>query len=58
MKARINDPRVSIELVSTPKDPGVSNSRTPLFAAIRKAILKTIRMPWLPRCWCRTVPIR
>jgi acetylornithine deacetylase/succinyl-diaminopimelate desuccinylase-like protein len=41
MKARINDPRVSIEVVSTPEDPGASNSRTPLFEAIRKAIVQT-----------------
>jgi acetylornithine deacetylase/succinyl-diaminopimelate desuccinylase-like protein len=40
MKARINDPRISIELVTIPDDPGASNSRTPLFEAIRKAILK------------------
>ena len=40
MKARINDPRISIELVSTPDDPGASNSRTPLFEAIRRAIVK------------------
>jgi len=39
MKARINDPRVSIEVLSTPDDPGISNSRTPLFEAIRKAVL-------------------
>lgn len=38
MKARINDPRVEIELVSNPDDPGISNSRTPLFEAIRKAV--------------------
>jgi acetylornithine deacetylase/succinyl-diaminopimelate desuccinylase-like protein len=41
MKARVNDPRVSIEVISTPDDPGASESRTPLFAAIRKAILKS-----------------
>jgi acetylornithine deacetylase/succinyl-diaminopimelate desuccinylase-like protein len=41
MKARINDPRVSVELISHPEDPGVSNSRTTLFEAIRKAIVKT-----------------
>jgi acetylornithine deacetylase/succinyl-diaminopimelate desuccinylase-like protein len=39
MKARINDPRVSLEWISTPEDPGVSDSRTPLFDAIRRAIL-------------------
>jgi acetylornithine deacetylase/succinyl-diaminopimelate desuccinylase-like protein len=41
MKARINNPKVTIEIISTPDDPGASNSRTPLFEAIRKAILKT-----------------
>ena len=41
MKARINDPKVSVEIISTPDDPGASNSRTPLFEAIRKAIVKT-----------------
>jgi acetylornithine deacetylase/succinyl-diaminopimelate desuccinylase-like protein len=40
MKARVNDPRVSIELVSTPDDPGASDSRTPLFEAIGRAIVK------------------
>ena len=40
MKARINDPRVSIEMISKPDDPGASDSHTPLFEAIRKAILK------------------
>ena len=40
MRARINDPRVSIELISKPDDPGASNPRTPLFEAIRKAIVK------------------
>jgi acetylornithine deacetylase/succinyl-diaminopimelate desuccinylase-like protein len=40
IRARINDPRVSVELLSTPDDPGASNSKTPLFEAIRKAILK------------------
>jgi acetylornithine deacetylase/succinyl-diaminopimelate desuccinylase-like protein len=39
MKARINNPQVSLELVSSPEDPGVSRSRTPLFDAIRRAIL-------------------
>src|SRR2546421_4252265 len=37
---RSNDPRVSIELVRPPDDPGASNSRTPLFEAIRRAIAK------------------
>ena len=39
IKARINDPRVSVELIGTPVDAGASRSDTPLFAAIRKAIL-------------------
>lgn len=41
MKARINDPRVSIEIINPPDDPGASNSRTPLFEAMRRAIQKT-----------------
>ena len=40
MRARVNDPRVTVESVITPRDPGVSNSRTPLFEAIRAAIVK------------------
>jgi acetylornithine deacetylase/succinyl-diaminopimelate desuccinylase-like protein len=40
MKARINDPKVSIELLSTPADPGVSNYRTPLFDVIELTIKK------------------
>lgn len=40
MKKRVNDPRVTIDLVSTPNNTGVSRSDTPLFAAIRQAILK------------------
>jgi len=40
MKARINDPRISIELASAPGRPRRSNSRTPLFEAIRRAIVK------------------
>jgi acetylornithine deacetylase/succinyl-diaminopimelate desuccinylase-like protein len=39
IKARINDPRVTVEKISEPADPGASNSRTPLFEAIRKAAL-------------------
>jgi acetylornithine deacetylase/succinyl-diaminopimelate desuccinylase-like protein len=39
MKARINDPRVAVELINSPVDAGVSDSRTPLFDAIRKAVL-------------------
>jgi len=38
MKARINDPRVTIEVISTPDDPGPSSSQTPLFEAMRRAI--------------------
>ena len=41
MKARINDPRITIEVINQPEDPGTSNSRTPLFEAMRRAILKT-----------------
>ena len=40
MKARINDPRVTVELTNVADDPGASNSRTPLFAAIEAAIRK------------------
>jgi acetylornithine deacetylase/succinyl-diaminopimelate desuccinylase-like protein len=40
MKARINDPRVEIERINTPVDAGASPSDTPLFNAIRTAILK------------------
>ncbi|MBI1791464.1 MAG: M20/M25/M40 family metallo-hydrolase [Acidobacteria bacterium] len=40
LKKRINDPRVSVELASTPNDSGVSSSQTPLFEAIRAAIRK------------------
>lgn len=39
MKARINDPRVTVEQLSQPVDAGASRSDTGLFAAIRKAIL-------------------
>ena len=41
MKARINDPRVSVEAINEADDPGASPSRTPLFDAMRRAILKT-----------------
>jgi acetylornithine deacetylase/succinyl-diaminopimelate desuccinylase-like protein len=41
MKARINDPRVSVEMINPPEDPGPSPSRTPLFEAMRRAILKS-----------------
>jgi acetylornithine deacetylase/succinyl-diaminopimelate desuccinylase-like protein len=40
MKARINDPRVSVELLTHPVDPGASPHSTPLFTAIRAAILR------------------
>lgn len=40
MKARINDPRVAIEVIDQPDDPGPSNSRTPLFEAMTEAIRK------------------
>jgi acetylornithine deacetylase/succinyl-diaminopimelate desuccinylase-like protein len=39
MKARINDQRVTVEAINTPDDPGASNSQTPLFEALRHAIL-------------------
>ncbi len=39
IKARINDPRVSVEQLSEPADPGPSRIDTPLYAAIKKAIL-------------------
>ena len=41
MKARINDPRVAIEMINPPDDPGASESRTPLFEAMRRAVRKT-----------------
>jgi acetylornithine deacetylase/succinyl-diaminopimelate desuccinylase-like protein len=40
MKARINDPRVTLERRNEPVDAAASRSDTPLFAAIRSAILK------------------
>lgn len=40
MKARINDPRITIERLTRPGDPGISAYDTPLFAAIKAAILK------------------
>jgi acetylornithine deacetylase/succinyl-diaminopimelate desuccinylase-like protein len=39
MKARINDQRVTVETINSPDDPGASNSQTPLFEAMRRAIL-------------------
>jgi acetylornithine deacetylase/succinyl-diaminopimelate desuccinylase-like protein len=41
MKARINDQRVTVDVINQPEDPGASSSRTPLFEALRQAILKT-----------------
>ena len=41
MKARINDPRVTIEQLNDPVDAGISAVDTPLFAAVRAAILKS-----------------
>jgi len=40
LKARINDPRVTVETIHVAPDPGVSSTDTPLFGAIQKAILK------------------
>ena len=40
MKARINDPRVTVEPITVAPDVGMSRTDTPLFAAIRQAILK------------------
>jgi acetylornithine deacetylase/succinyl-diaminopimelate desuccinylase-like protein len=40
IKARINDPRVTVEKLNGSPDPGMSPSDTPLFDDIRKAILK------------------
>jgi acetylornithine deacetylase/succinyl-diaminopimelate desuccinylase-like protein len=40
MKARINNPRVTVERLSTVPDPGMSKSNTPLFEAIRRAAQK------------------
>jgi acetylornithine deacetylase/succinyl-diaminopimelate desuccinylase-like protein len=39
IKARVNDPRVTVEKMIEPVDAGVSSTETPLYAAIRKAIL-------------------
>lgn len=38
IKARINDPRVTVETISRSADPGSSNAQTPLFAVIQNAI--------------------
>jgi acetylornithine deacetylase/succinyl-diaminopimelate desuccinylase-like protein len=40
MRARINDPRVTVERISEAIDPGVSPSNTTLFTAIRAAVMK------------------
>jgi len=40
LKARINDPRVTVERLSAPVDAGASPSNTPLFQTLRAAILK------------------
>lgn len=40
MRARINDPRVTVERITKPHDPGMSKYDTPLFAALKNAILK------------------
>jgi acetylornithine deacetylase/succinyl-diaminopimelate desuccinylase-like protein len=40
IKARVNDPRVTLELLSHPTDPGPSSTDTPLFHAIESAIHK------------------
>jgi acetylornithine deacetylase/succinyl-diaminopimelate desuccinylase-like protein len=40
MKARINDPRVTLEVITRTPDTGASRSDTPLFAAIAAAIRK------------------
>jgi acetylornithine deacetylase/succinyl-diaminopimelate desuccinylase-like protein len=40
MRARINDPAVTVEIASTPMDAGASNHRTPLFDAISRGIRK------------------
>ena len=40
IKARVNDPRMTFELLSHPSDPGPSRTDTPLFHAIEQAIHK------------------
>jgi len=40
LKARINDPRVTVEIINVSPDPGVSSTTTPLYAAMRQTILK------------------
>jgi acetylornithine deacetylase/succinyl-diaminopimelate desuccinylase-like protein len=54
MKARVNDPRVTIERLSYPEDTGASKSGTPLFDAIASAakkqhpnaVITPILVPW------------
>ncbi len=41
LKARINDPRVTVERLTTSVDAGSSSPDTPLFRALRAAILKS-----------------
>jgi acetylornithine deacetylase/succinyl-diaminopimelate desuccinylase-like protein len=38
MKARINDPRITVERLSAPVDAGASDADTPLFLALKKAV--------------------
>lgn len=40
IKARINDRRVTVERITNPVDAGTSSAETPMFAAIRQALLK------------------
>jgi acetylornithine deacetylase/succinyl-diaminopimelate desuccinylase-like protein len=40
LKARINDSRVSVEIIQVNPDPGVSSTATPLYAAMRRVVLK------------------
>ena len=40
VKARINDPRVTVARLNDTVDAGVSSAETPLFAAMRQALLK------------------
>ncbi len=40
MKARINDSRVTVDMINEPEDPGPSSSHTPLFEAMTRAIRK------------------
>ncbi len=40
MRARINDPRVTVEIINVAPDVGMSRTDTPLYSAIRQAILK------------------